>query len=101
VLATLFTPTAGRARVLGHDVVGEPLAVRRRIGLAGQFAAVDEELTGRENLEMVGRLYRLPIRGPRPAPRTCSSASASPTPLIAASRPIPAGCDAAWTSARA
>jgi daunorubicin resistance ABC transporter ATP-binding subunit len=59
VLATLLHPTAGRATVLGHDVVGEPLAVRRRIGLAGQFAAVDEELTGRENLEMVGRLYRL------------------------------------------
>ena len=46
--------------VLGHDVVAEPLAVRRRIGLAGQFAAVDAELTARENLEMVGRLYRLP-----------------------------------------
>jgi daunorubicin resistance ABC transporter ATP-binding subunit len=59
VLATLLRPTAGRARVLGHDVVSEPLAVRRRIGLAGQFAAVDEELTGRENVEMVGRLYRL------------------------------------------
>jgi daunorubicin resistance ABC transporter ATP-binding subunit len=59
VLATLLRPTAGRARVLGHDVVADPLAVRRRIGLAGQFAAVDEELTGRENLEMVGRLYRL------------------------------------------
>jgi daunorubicin resistance ABC transporter ATP-binding subunit len=59
VLATLLRPAAGRASVLGHDVVAEPLAVRRRIGLAGQFAAVDEELTGRENLEMVGRLYRL------------------------------------------
>jgi daunorubicin resistance ABC transporter ATP-binding subunit len=59
ILATLLRPTAGRASVLGHDVVAEPLAVRRRIGLAGQFAAVDEELTGRENLEMVGRLYRL------------------------------------------
>jgi daunorubicin resistance ABC transporter ATP-binding subunit len=59
VLATLLRPTAGEARVLGHDVVTDPLAVRRRIGLAGQFAAVDEELTGRENLEMVGRLYRL------------------------------------------
>ena len=58
-LATLITPTAGRAAVLGHDVVAEPLAVRRRIGLAGQFAAVDAELTGRENLEMIGRLYRL------------------------------------------
>ena len=60
VLATLLRPTAGHARVLGYDVVAEPLAVRRRIGLAGQFAAVDEELTGRENLEMVARLYRLP-----------------------------------------
>ena len=59
ILATLLRPTAGRARVLGHDVVAEPLAVRRRIGLAGQLAAVDEELTGRENVEMVGRLYRL------------------------------------------
>jgi ABC-type multidrug transport system ATPase subunit len=60
ILATLLRPTAGRARVLGRDVVAEPLAVRRRIGLAGQFAAVDAELTGRENVEMIGRLYRLP-----------------------------------------
>jgi len=59
ILATLLAPTAGRASVLGHDVVREPLAVRRRIGLAGQFAAVDDELTGRENLEMIGRLSRL------------------------------------------
>jgi daunorubicin resistance ABC transporter ATP-binding subunit len=59
ILSTLLRPTAGRATVLGRDVVAEPLAVRRRIGLAGQFAAVDEELTGRENVEMVGRLYRL------------------------------------------
>ncbi|MGH3102067.1 MAG: ATP-binding cassette domain-containing protein, partial [Thermoleophilia bacterium] len=58
ILATLLRPTAGCASVLGH-VVAEPLAVRRRIGLAGQFAAVDEELTGHENVEMVGRLYRL------------------------------------------
>ncbi len=62
VLATLIEPTAGRAEVLGHDVVREPLAVRRRIGLAGQFAAVDGELTGRENVEMIGRLYRLSAR---------------------------------------
>jgi daunorubicin resistance ABC transporter ATP-binding subunit len=60
ILATLLRPTAGRARVLGHDVVAEPLAVRRRIGLAGQFAAVDAELTGHENVEMIARLYRLP-----------------------------------------
>ena len=59
VLSTLLRPTAGRASVLGYDVVADSLAVRRRIGLAGQFAAVDGELTGRENVEMVGRLYRL------------------------------------------
>jgi ABC-2 type transport system ATP-binding protein len=65
VLATLLEPTAGRAQVLGRDVVGEPLAVRRRIGLAGQFAAVDLELTGRENVEMIARLYRLRRREAR------------------------------------
>ena len=59
ILATLLEPSAGRARVLGHDVVSDQLAVRRRIGLAGQFAAVDNELTGFENLDMVGRLSRL------------------------------------------
>jgi daunorubicin resistance ABC transporter ATP-binding subunit len=59
ILATLQVPTSGRASVLGHDVVAAPLPVRRRIGLAGQLASVDGELTGRENLEMVGRLYRL------------------------------------------
>ncbi len=59
ILATLLEPSSGRATVLGHDVVREPLAVQRRIGLAGQFAAVDEELTGRENVEMIARLYRL------------------------------------------
>ncbi|MDP9818199.1 ATP-binding cassette domain-containing protein [Spirilliplanes yamanashiensis] len=61
VLATLLRPDRGAARVMGHDVVRDPLAVRLSIGLAGQFAAVDEELTGQENLEMVGRLYRLPV----------------------------------------
>ena len=59
ILATLLEPTSGEARVHGHDVVREPLAVRRRIGLAGQFAAIDGELTGRENLEMIARLNRM------------------------------------------
>ncbi len=57
VLATLLVPDEGRAEVLGHDVVKEPGAVRELIGLAGQFAAVDEILTGRENLRMFGRLF--------------------------------------------
>ncbi|MEV6925079.1 ATP-binding cassette domain-containing protein [Dactylosporangium sp. NPDC051485] len=60
VLATLLRPSRGQARVLGRDVVREPMAVRATIGLAGQYAALDEELTGRENLEMVALLYRLP-----------------------------------------
>jgi ABC-2 type transport system ATP-binding protein len=59
ILATLLRPDAGRAEVDGLDVVREPDAVRRRIGLAGQFAAVDPVLTGRENVAMVGRLYHL------------------------------------------
>jgi ABC-2 type transport system ATP-binding protein len=59
ILATLLTPDAGRAEVMGHDVVAEPTAVRELLGLTGQFAAVDELLTGRENLEMFGRLFRL------------------------------------------
>src|SRR6202007_383529 len=59
ILATLLAPDAGRAEVFGHDVAREPAAVRELIGLTGQFAAVDELLTGRENLEMFGRLFKL------------------------------------------
>jgi ABC transporter DrrB family efflux protein len=59
ILATLLSPDAGRAEVFGHDVVREAAAVRELIGLTGQFAAVDELLTGRENLEMFGRLFKL------------------------------------------
>jgi ABC transporter DrrB family efflux protein len=59
ILATLLAPDAGRAEVFGHDVGREPAAVRELIGLTGQFAAVDELLTGRENLEMFGRLFKL------------------------------------------
>jgi ABC-2 type transport system ATP-binding protein len=59
ILSTLLEPDAGTATVAGFDVVRQPTAVRRCIGLAGQYAAVDETLTGRENLEMVGRLSRL------------------------------------------
>jgi ABC-2 type transport system ATP-binding protein len=59
ILATLVPPDGGRATVAGYDVAEEPMKVRRRIGLAGQYAAVDERLTGRENLTLIGRLYRL------------------------------------------
>jgi ABC-2 type transport system ATP-binding protein len=57
VLTTLLEPEAGTARVAGLDVVADAAALRARIGLAGQYAAVDENLTGEENLVMVGRLY--------------------------------------------
>ena len=60
VLTTLLTPTAGTATVDGLDVCKQSREVRSRIGLAGQYAAVDNLLTGRENLEIVGRLYQLP-----------------------------------------
>ena len=59
ILATLLAPDAGRAIVNGIDVAADPQGVRRSIGLSGQYAAVDEYLTGRENLVMVGRLYHL------------------------------------------
>jgi ABC transporter DrrB family efflux protein len=59
ILATLLVPDAGRAELLGHDVVAESPTVRELLALTGQFAAVDELLTGRENLEMFGRLFRL------------------------------------------
>jgi len=59
ILTTLLLPDEGRAVVEGHDVVREAAAVRRSIGLSGQSAAIQEELTGRENLEIIGRLYHL------------------------------------------
>ncbi|MEU6006773.1 ATP-binding cassette domain-containing protein [Streptomyces sp. NPDC001698] len=58
-LTTLLRPDSGKAVVAGLDVLKQPNEVRRSIGLSGQFAAVDEYLTGRENLEMVGRLYQM------------------------------------------
>ncbi len=62
ILSTILTPDTGRATILGHDVVKEASTVRRLIGLAGQYATVDENLTGSENLRMVGRLTHLPGR---------------------------------------
>src|SRR5918992_2566396 len=59
ILTTLLEPDAGTATVAGIDVAAEPRKVRERIGLSGQTAAVDEHLTGYENLDMVGRLYHL------------------------------------------
>jgi oleandomycin transport system ATP-binding protein len=65
ILATLLRPDAGRATVGGHDVVREAHQVRELVGLTGQFAAVDETLTGTENLLLIGRLLGLPRRAAR------------------------------------
>src|SRR6185312_7608640 len=65
ILTTLLKPDGGTARVAGLDVTRQAAELRTKIGLAGQYAAVDENLTGAENLEMVGRLYHLPKGEPR------------------------------------
>lgn len=65
ILTTLVTPTSGSASVAGIDVMSNPKEVRRRIGLSGQYAAVDENLTATENLEMIARLYGMKWRDAR------------------------------------
>jgi ABC-2 type transport system ATP-binding protein len=65
ILTTLLRPDAGTAEVAGVDVLADPRGVRRRLGLSGQYAAVDEYLTGYENLDMIGRLYHLGRRRSR------------------------------------
>jgi ABC-2 type transport system ATP-binding protein len=65
ILATLLRPTSGRGTVLGHDIVRDAGAVRSKVSLTGQYASVDEDLTGYENLVLVGRLLGLPWRGAR------------------------------------
>jgi len=62
LLATLLRPDAGSARVAGHDLLRDPAAVRRHIGVTGQYASVDGDLTGRQNLRLFARLHR--VRGP-------------------------------------
>src|SRR5512133_653468 len=62
ILATILSPDAGRAEILGRDVVRDASAVRKQLGLAGQYAAVDPNLTGRENLRLIGKLMQLQRR---------------------------------------
>jgi ABC-2 type transport system ATP-binding protein len=65
ILATLLRPDAGTATVAGHDLLADPVGVRRSISLTGQYAAVDDMLTGEENLRMMARLRQLPPRAAR------------------------------------
>ena len=72
ILSTLLRPDAGWARVAGYDVVRNTAALRKVLGLTGRFAALDDFLTGRENLEMLGELYHLSDATPAYGQRTCS-----------------------------
>jgi ABC-2 type transport system ATP-binding protein len=65
ILATLIRPDAGTAEVAGHDLLADPVGVRRSISLTGQYAAIDDKLTGQENLDMMARLRHLPRRAAR------------------------------------
>ena len=99
MLATLLRPDAGSARVLGHDIVDEADEVRARVSLTGQLASVDEDLTGRENLILIGRLLGLVARRREGARRpSCSRRSGSPTPRAGWSRTTPAACAGGSTS---
>ena len=102
MLATLLPIDAGQARIFGVDVAREPHRVRQLLGVTGQYASVDEDLTANENLWLFGRLQGLPLaRGPHHRQATCSSSSVSrrrPTSRSPSSR---AACGAGWTSRRA
>jgi ABC-type multidrug transport system ATPase subunit len=94
VLSTLLRPDAGRATVAGHDVLADPAAVRRAVGLAGQYASLDDLLTGRQNLVLLARL--LGWRGN--ARMRCWSGSTSPAPLSGRWRPTRGACVGGSTS---
>jgi ABC-2 type transport system ATP-binding protein len=97
ILATLLPPDAGTARIAGIDIRTDPAGVRAQIGLAGQYAAVDDYLTGRENVEMIGRLYGLPRRQAR---RRAAEVLERIHLAAVADRRVKTysgGCAAAWT----
>ena len=102
MLATLLRPDAGSARVLGHDVVAEADAVRGLVSLTGQIASVDEDLTGRENLILLGRLLGLQrAAGQERGRRSCSRRSASSKLPTAGQALLRAACGGGSTSPRA
>ena len=80
ILATLIRPDAGTGHLAGHDLLPDPEAVHRSISLTGQYAAVDEMLTGRENLEMMAPAATCPPRSAAPGPTSCWPNSTSPPP---------------------
>ena len=99
ILTTLLKPDAGTAFIDGIDVVRDPRATRARIGLTGQYAAVDERLTGYENLEHVGRLFHMGKDAARVArQRAARPARARPMPRHGSCAPTPVACAAGSTS---
>ena len=101
MLATLTLPDAGRAHVLGYDLVGEVDAIRSRVSLMGQFASVDEDLTGWENLVLLEGCWATGVPRPRRGRTNYSTRSASATPPTGRSTNTPAVCDADSTLPRA
>ena len=75
ILATLLRPDEGHATVCGHDIAKDAVSVRAVTGLTGQYASVDEDLSGTENLVLIGRLLELSRRDAKARPRNCWSAS--------------------------
>ncbi len=99
MLTTLSVPTSGTGRVAGlRHHARSRTAVRRSMGLTGQAATVDELLTGRENIRLIGRLYGLPKSYLRRWPTNCSSSSRSPTRPTGSPRRTPAACADGSTS---
>jgi ABC-2 type transport system ATP-binding protein len=98
ILSTLLPPDAGRARVAGFDVMEQASAVRRLTGLSGQYAAVDAYLTGRENLQMIGRLYGLGRRASRRRAGELLERFDLAGAAERMARTYSGGCAAAWTS---
>jgi ABC-2 type transport system ATP-binding protein len=94
ILSTLLKPDAGRATIMGFDVVKQPEEVRKVISLTGQYAAVDELLTGEENMLMMGRLYHLSHADARRRTAELLDNSTWQTPPAGSSRPIPEACAA-------
>lgn len=96
-LSTLIVPDAGHAVVAGYDVVKQPRQLRRTIGLTGQYASVDEKLSGWENLYMIGRLLDLPRKTARARADELLERFSSPRPPSGPRWTTPAACGAGWT----
>ena len=101
ILTTLLSPDSGRASVMNLDVVKDAQKLRSLIGLAGQSTAVDEYLTGRESLELVGRLYHMGARESRSRAGNCWTNSISMSPPTGDRLPIRVVCEDDSTLPRA